>query len=204
MKKYLIIMAMLCSVFSVRAQFGDNKHLLGGAINGNYYRFSSDSRTSNVLSFGLRPQVARVLSGNSVIGVNISGSAFSSKGDDNAISNSRSISAGLFYERYYSLGEKLFFTAKLGADVSTSKNTYGIDDDEQSSNKQRTASANLNPGLAWKASDRVLLNASIGVIEYSTNTYYPGSSSPSAEIITFRTFQIGFRSPSFGVSFLFN
>lgn len=195
---------MLCSVFSVRAQFGDNKHLLGGAINGNYYRFSSDSHTSNTASFGLNPQVARVLGGNSVLGLDLNGSLFSFKSDDSEVSNSLSIGAGLFYERYYSLGERVFFTTRLGTALSTSKSIYGSDRIEQISGKNRTFSANLNPGLAWKASDRVLLNASIGVIGYSTNTYYPGSSSPNVDIRTFRTFQVGFRSPSFGVSFLFN
>lgn len=194
-------MVMLCSVLAARAQFGDNKFLLGGGVNGSYSRSSSDNATSNFVNLGLSPQAGIVLGGNSVLGLDVSGSLYLSNSDNNSVSNTHTLGAGLFYERYYMLGERLFFTTKLETGLSTSKNIYGIDGDEQSSGKQRNFSVNLNPGLAWKATDRVLLNASIGVIGFSTYSYKPSSSAPDFES---STFQIGFRSPSFGVSFLFN
>lgn len=194
-------MAMICSVLAARAQFGDNKFFAGGALNGSYYRHSSDNVTSNYLSFGLSPQVARVLGGNSVLGLDLSGALSSSKSNENTVSNAHSLGSGLFYQRYYPLSDRLFFTTKLAAALATSKSSYRINGDEQSSGKDRIFSASLNPGLAWRASDRVLLNASIGVIGYSTNTYYHSSPAPTYES---NSFQIGFRSPSFGVSFLFN
>jgi hypothetical protein len=193
MKKYLLSIITILIAFSSKAQLDEAKWLAGAGLSGRYTHYSSSSPSNNI-NIALVPRIGKVLSNSSVAGL-YAGGSINSYNSESTDSNMATFNTGLYYQKYYPLADQLFFNWKATAGFETSRTSYTVDGEKTKAPTQRNFSLQFYPGLAWKVSDRFLLEGSIGVASF---VYYDSNPS-SAKALT-----IGFNTPSLAINFILN
>ncbi|WP_339792532.1 hypothetical protein [uncultured Imperialibacter sp.] len=199
-----IMFVLICSASF--AQFDSTKYVIGGLVNygtsQNKTKNINDSQTNSTSSFFFSPSIAKPIKSNGVMGVELGFGAGSSKnkgGNFESMGTNQHYSLGVFYQRFYTITNKIYFNwngrARVGLNKSVSE--YTLSETFQSKTTEYTTSYDLTvtPGISWKVMDRVLLNGSIGGAAFQLNDREGGSDT---------SFSIFFNNPQFGFSFLLN
>jgi hypothetical protein len=191
MKKYLLSVIATFITFASFAQLEDAKWLIGGNIYGRYTHYSGNSNSNNA-TFGLAPSAGKVLSSSSVAGV-YAGVSFGGYNSEATDSHSTGFNTGLYYQKYYPLSGSFYFNWKILAGFETSRTSYTTNGTTTKNPAQKNYSMQFNPGLAWKVSEKILVNGAFGVASF---TIY--DSDPSSV----QALSIGFNAPTLGVNFI--
>ena len=124
--------------------------LIGGAIG-----FTKDNQDDGVnhysqTTFTLRPSIGKFYQNNRMAGISMSYNV--SKFEDSV--SSRSIGLGVFLRQYLPLGKSFFLFAEEGINGYARKYNYAYSFPVQYEVKERSASFNFYPGLAYAVNTR--------------------------------------------------
>jgi len=191
MKTIQLAFLLLLLVGSAHAQFEDAKFVVGAGLDYNSGLFPGSS------SIGIRPTVAKTINSNALIGLSFqyTTGVVRTDGSDSKLSQNV-FGAGIFYQQYYNLAEKVFFNwqAQAGMGLVTSSS-------DDFSNDSRDYHVRWIPGFSWQVMDRLLLNASLGGANYSHQSRAYDSPTVSDSSKSNRV-NIRFNNPQFGVTYL--
>ena len=165
-KKVLLVVAIVvCSLVS-RAQVDKGDWLLGGSFGVNFGS-NNNSSSGNLSSSNsnLTPELGVALAKNSIIGIRGSLSYSTNKNSLGGKQTSTSYSAGAFWRKLFSLNEKVGWYSDLeaGYTYGKTKNTNYANYDTRNNG----LFAALAPGIYYKPSKKIFLNAEIGGITYN-------------------------------------
>ncbi|MEQ9099515.1 MAG: hypothetical protein RIF36_20835 [Imperialibacter sp.] len=191
MKKFQLAFLLLLFAGSASAQFEDTKFVIGGAIGYNNDAFSS------VSSIGVVPSFAKIIKSDALIG--LSGGYYTStakNNDSNTKDTWENVRAGIYYQKFYGIAERVFFNwrALAGMSFGNQRSTFSTYD-------TRGYEFNLMPGLSWKVTENIMLQASLGEAGYSYQSQFSDSQSSSVDVKNSQ-FNIRFNNPQLGVTFL--
>ena len=204
MKKLMILSCVLAAQFSY-GQFEDNKWLLGGNV---YYNTNSDNNSnsnqrtkSTSSSTSLAPSVGWVLKSDAIIGVQPRIAKYVNE-NSNQTYKSNSVGFDIYYRKYKSLEDNLFLTFQGATGFSWRKYTTSFKDDPSSpiKNDSRSFDVSLVPGLAYKATDWLMLEARLGQLRY--NNYF-SSRSQNESSSKSNSFNFSFNNIGFGFVVIF-
>jgi len=191
MKKIQLAFLLIVLGWSAYAQFDGTKFVIGGAVD-----YNTDAST-NVSSLGLSPSFAKVINASSLIGVTGGYSTSVTKNDgSNAKNTSSQFRAGIYYQKFYGMAERIFFNWRALAGMRLTDQQ-----DNSSSYSTNGFEATLVPGFSWKANDKLLLTATLGGFSFVHDNFSNHSDSFSQE---YNSNQLGvrFNNPQFGFIFL--
>jgi hypothetical protein len=193
MKKFQLAFLLLLFAGSAYAQFEDTKFVVGGAVDYNSGLFPSAS------SIGITPTLAKTIKSNALLGLAVGYSTTTFKNDG---SNSKqivnSLDAGIYYQQFYGLAEKVFFNWQALAGMS-----FSNVDANSSTSESKNYNLRVVPGFSWKVIEKLMLSASLGGISYyhrDGSSESPGFSDSSRE----NRLSIRFNNPQFGFTYLIN
>ncbi|CAD5295488.1 MULTISPECIES: hypothetical protein [unclassified Imperialibacter] len=191
MKKIQLAFLLLLFAGAAYAQFEDTKFVIGGAIGYNNDAFSS------VSSIGVVPSFAKTIKSDALIG--LSGGYYTSivkNNDSNTKETRENVHAGIYYQKFYGIAERVFFNwrALAGMSFVNQGSTFSTYD-------TRGYEFNLMPGLSWKVTENIMLQASLGEAGYSYQSQSSDSQSSPVDVKNSQ-FNIRFNNPQLGVAFL--
>lgn len=162
MKRLIITMTISLAFFTSHAQLRDGALVLGGSIGLHSEQVTSDLKYNNV-SFS--PSIGYALAEDNAIGVafNLSSNRYDSESGTGT--NNSSFETGLFYRKYNNIVEKLYFNWQVSAAVNFTKNDNGATETNSTA-----IGARFNPGLTWKATDKLLVVSRVGNLSYFQRT----------------------------------
>ncbi|MEQ8417546.1 MAG: hypothetical protein RIB71_23890 [Imperialibacter sp.] len=191
MKKFQLAFLLTLLAGSAYAQFEDTKFVVGGAVDYNSDLFPNSS------SLGITPSLAKTIKSNALLGMSM---GYNTSVRNNNLSNVKqtvnSINAGIYYQRFYSLAENIFFNWQALAGV----NFINIDDNS-SMNDMKGYNLRVVPGFSWQVMSKLILNASLGGASYSyqsNSSESPGYSDDSSS----NRIGIHFNNPQFSLIYL--
>ncbi|MCP4460865.1 MAG: outer membrane beta-barrel protein [Cytophagales bacterium] len=200
MRKYIMLACMLAVDFAF-AQFEDSKLLLRGNISGNNYEnisSSSTSERSSTRSFiSFAPAVGLAVKPDLVIGIEPNvGFGKNKNSNSSSTTKSKNVSAGLdiFLRKYKGLKDNLFLTLK----GSGGFNWHEDKQEGEVDYYHRSVSISFVPGLAYKVSDKLMLEASVGSASFSI-----GKTSYTSYTITNKSLGASFSNLGFGFVMIF-
>ena len=193
MKKIQLAFLLLLFAGSAYAQFEDTKFVIGGAADYNSGLFP------NASSIGISPTLAKTINSNALIGLSFNYYASVAKYDGSDAKQIQSgLGAGIFYQHYYKLSDKVFFNWQAMAGLNL------IDyETEDSSAESKYYNIRWVPGFGWQVMEKLMLSASLGGISYyhrDGSSESPGFSDSSRE----NQLGIRFNNPQFGFTYLIN
>lgn len=190
---------IIASALASRAQVEKNDWLLGGTFSFGANSGSSQGISNSSSNSNLNPELGWAAAKNSIIGFRGGLSTGTSKDNNDNKMTTTSYSAGLFWKRLFPINEKVGWYGDLSGGYSYSKTRYSYP--VASSTQEYSANgyyASITPGVYYKPSGKVLLNAGIGGVNYghskSSNTSTGESKSNSfyVNLLGYFTFGVSF------------
>jgi hypothetical protein len=191
MKKFQLAFLLVLLAGSAYAQFEDTKFVVGAGLDYNSGLFPGASM------IGISPTFAKTINSNALIGVSFQYSTGVVKFDgSDSKASQQSFNAGIYYQQYYSLAEKVFFNWQAQAGTSLANS-----DTDGASVDSKSYYIRWIPGFSWKVMDKLILNASLGGINF--NHQSSGFDSPSVSSKSFKenSLSIRFNNPQFGFTY---
>jgi len=191
MKTFQLAFVLLLLGGSAHAQFEDAKYVLGAGFDYNSDLFPGSS------SIGIRPTLAKTINANALIGLaaQLTTGVIKPAGNNDKL-NQTLFSAGIFYQRYYSLAENVFFNWQAQAGLGLASANSGA-----VSTYTRDYHVRWVPGFSWQVMDRLLLNASLGGANYRHQSQTLDSPTVQ-DNSTYNWVSVRFNNPQFGVTYL--
>lgn len=195
MRKYLLLFTFSALSFCAFCQFEATKFVLGVSVSYGTNEISGTSNGGTNYNFGVAPSLAKVISSNALLGMELSyGYTKSGPSNDYFIHNSYSL--GLYYQPFHTITEKIFFNwvglARMGNSKTELRSEFS-----ESESRQLNFSIRATPGLSWQVMDRLLLNATIGGASLGKSILTSGN--PDSEAWSFN---LSFNHPSFSFTYL--
>ena len=174
MKKFLAISTICLSSFLSFAQPQKGTWIIGGSGSVFFQRPTSNYPVDFRISAGVHPGIGRFVSDRLVLNGDLGYTYSLSKRETQSISTKseeHSIGGGIGLTRFFSAGEKLFFTLNGSLEVGYARriNSSGSSLSNLSNintTNQFRASVNLSPGLAYFINDYWMVTARIGSLFY--------------------------------------
>ena len=163
-KKVLLVLAVIICSLASRAQADKGDWLLGGSFGVNFGSNNSGSGTTNSSNSNLTPELGVAIAKNSIIGIR-GGFNYNTSKNGSAKQTSTSYSAGAFWKKLFAFTEKAGWYSDLGAGF-----TYGKTSNTNFSNYETSSNgffASLAPGVYYKPTKKIFLNAGVGGIAYN-------------------------------------
>ena len=159
----LIAMALF-TLSSVSAQFVSGDKYLTGTIGFNSSKITSDPNAEVKSSgFEFSPAFIRFRSDNKAIGFRLLSGyshAETSSGTNHEDSKHYNIGAGIFAQRYFSLGNRFYFLVEPGISLAygSTKNTQSAFAVTTTENKIYGARVYITPAIGYKLTNRLIMN----------------------------------------------
>lgn len=164
MKKFTLIILALFVLSSISAQFTAGDKYLTGTIGFNSNKTTSGAN-SEIKGFGLEfsPAFIKFRTENKTIGFRLLSGyshAETTSGTNHEDSKQYNIGAGVFVQRYFSLGNKFYFLLEPGISLAygSTKNVHSAFAVTTMESKMYGARAYLTPGIGYKLTDRFIMN----------------------------------------------
>lgn len=172
MKKLMALTAaVLMAAFPSYAQISKGATFIGGWVNLSFSKEEPENSTiiRKTNNWNVRPQVGKVIADNKVAGIflNMGGSLSRQSASPANVSETKTAyyGGGVFYRRYYPLGQRFFFfgDGALGLSRFTDKrrNDNGTTNFIYYTANGLQANFFLSPGVSFQASRRLHLEASL-------------------------------------------
>ena len=191
---------MVASALASRAQVEKNDWLLGGSFsfgtNNNTSQGSSNSSSNSNLS----PELGFGVAKNSVIGFRGGFYTSTSKDDYSNKQSNTNYSVGLFWKKFFAINEKVGWYGDVSGGYSHAQNKYPITGGGTQKTTANGFYASISPGIYYKPSKKIFLNAGFGGLNYNYAKSDTGSSLGGAKTNTFNLNLLTYF--SFGVSFI--
>ena len=180
MKKINIILILITLGYSSMAQLGEASILAGGSLGLNSEQFTSDSRYT---SYSVQPALGYVLASDKVVGLSVSLSGSKVTYDPDMEDKSTNIEAGVFYRKYNSITEKLFFNWQIAAGILSQTHKGAVTETHSLGFGTR-----FSPGLTWVATNKLLVVSRVGNLSYFQKT---GDVEGGALNVSFNSLSLG-------------
>ena len=197
-KKLLLVLAIVASALVSHAQVEKKDWLLGGTFRFNTNNSNDANGSTSGSNSNLNPELGWAVAKNSIIGFRGGFSVSNWTGFNGGKSTATAYSAGLFWKKLFPINEKAGWYGDLSSGYSHSNNKFT---DINGTNKSASNAfyASLSPGVYYKPSGKILLNAGIGGLGY-THTKADAGTNFESKTNSFNVTLLNYF--SFGVSFI--
>jgi len=199
-KKLLLVLAIVASALVSRAQVEKGNWLLGGSFSFGTNSNTNTGGTATGSNSNLNPELGWAVAKNSVIGFRGGFSTSTSKDNTANKQTSTNYSAGLFWKKFFPINEKVGWYGDLSSGYTHGQNKYVY---SAATTQKYSASgfyASISPGVYYKPSKKVFLNAGFGGLSYNHAKSDAGSLSGNTKTSTFNLNLLNYF--AFGVSFV--
>ncbi|MFT3826763.1 MAG: outer membrane beta-barrel protein [Chitinophagaceae bacterium] len=194
--KFLPVIILLMSSAAANAQIKKGDKLLGASLSAGTSSYSGGS-SSNA---GISPRIGFGIANNWVLGARLGVSFYTakSKGSDGKATTT-SLSTTVFARKYAPIKNKIGWYAEPGVGYSRSK--YKITQGSPISTQESwSVGAGITPGLYYQATDKILVSADFGGLNYSyqkskgtgSNTYDQHNSTLTLTLLNSFSFGVDF------------
>ncbi len=166
--KKLFIVAITALGFTFAAQAQDVTSANGGFENGDVFISGSvgfgSEKTGDLSSnvFNIAPKVGFFVSENIAVGAQIGYTSYKNENDGTDVLDTNEFSAGVFGRYYFTPMSQFSVFAELGVDLNSGK-------DKLNDSKYNGFGLDFAPGISYFVSNNFAIEASIGVLGYSTS-----------------------------------
>ena len=199
MRKQILLFNLAClSVIVSTAQIDKNDILLGGTFG---YGSSNSQGNSSNSNANLSPRIGYAIGRNSVLSVRL-GYNYSKSEDatGNNVSKNSSFSAGLSWQKFFLIKEKLGWFTDLSGSLSRGYTKYQSTGNISKSNSTGY-SVGVSPGIYFIPVSGLLLSANAGGLSYgSSKSKFNGQETGKSSLFTVNLLN----SFSFGIDFIIN